>query len=407
MTTIQTQAPPVSSPEGNGTQRKGFRDAVPQWGDPQNYDKSGRKLPFVPPADAAPVFMKGNEAIVHGALLAGARCFFGYPITPASEVAHTAAALFPATGGVFLQAESEVAAINMVYGAASTGVRTMTASSSPGMSLKQEGISYSAGSELPMVIVDITRGGPGLGNIAPEQGDYFQMVKGGGHGCYNLPVLAPNSAQEMCDLTMLSFDIADRYRTPVVLMADGLVGQMKEPVYLPEPVTEIPDKTNWSVQGTAETRKNLVCSIYLLPDELENHITHLENKSKQITQRETRWEEYKIDDADIVLVGYGIVSRILKGVVDLGRKKGIKLGLVRPITLWPFPTDALRAAVDGCKACMAVELSTGQMVEDVRLAVSDLAPVWFFGRAGGNIPAVEEILEEIEQRIARTNGEAK
>lgn len=407
MTTIQTQAPPAPATEGNGTQRKGFRDAVPTWGDPQDYDKSGRKLPFVPPADTAPVFMKGNEAIVHGALLAGARCFFGYPITPASEVAHTAAALFPATGGVFLQAESEVAAINMVYGASSTGVRTMTASSSPGMSLKQEGISYSAGSELPMVIVDITRGGPGLGNIAPEQGDYFQMVKGGGHGCYNLPVLAPNSAQEMCDLTMLSFEIADRYRVPVILMADGLVGQMKEPVYLPDPVTEIPDKTNWSVQGTAETRKNLVCSIYLLPDELEGHIAHLENKSRSITQRETRWEDYKTDDADIVLVGYGIVSRILKGVVDAGRKKGIKMGLIRPITLWPFPTDALRAAVQGKQACMAVELSTGQMVEDVRLAVSDLAPVWFFGRAGGNIPSVEEVLGEIETKLARTHGEAK
>lgn len=407
MSSIETQAPPAPAAQGSGTQRKGFRDAVPRWGDPRNHDKSGRKLPFVPPADTAPVFMKGNEAIVHGALLAGARCFFGYPITPASEVAHTAAALFPATGGVFLQAESEVAAINMVYGASSTGVRCMTASSSPGMSLKQEGISYSAGSELPMVIVDITRGGPGLGNIAPEQGDYFQMVKGGGHGCYDLPVFAPNSAQEMCDLTMLSFEVADRYRVPVVLMADGLVGQMKEPVYLPEPVTELPDKTNWSVQGTQETRKNLVCSIYLLADELENHITHLENKSKSITQRETRWEEYKVDDAEIVLVGYGIVSRILKGVVDLGRKQGLRLGLLRPITLWPFPSDALRAAVVGRKACMAVELSTGQMVEDVRLAVSDLAPVWFFGRAGGNIPSVEEILEEIQFEIARTNGEAK
>lgn len=388
----------------NGEGKRGFRGTSLRRDD-ETLDTTGRKIPFTPPADTAPVFMKGNEAIVHGALLAGARSFFGYPITPASEIAHTAAALFPATGGVFLQAESEVAAINMVYGAASSGVRCMTASSSPGMSLKMEGISYSAGSELPMVIVDIMRGGPGLGNIAPEQGDYFQMVKGGGHGCYKLPVFAPNSVQEMCDLTVLSFDVADKYRTPVILLADGLVGQMKEPVYLPEPVTEVPDKKDWSVQGNAETRQNLVCSIFLQPDELEDHITHLEEKARRIEEAETRWEEYKIDDADIVLVGYGIVSRILKGVVDAGRKQGIKLGLIRPITLWPFPTDALRAAVRGKDACMVVEMSTGQMVEDVRLTVQDLAPVWFYGRAGGNVPSVEDILEEVVVNRAKASEE--
>ncbi len=397
--------------ESNGTpaktERRGFRCKDAREASTGTLDTAGRKVPFTPPADAAPIFMKGNEAIVHGALLAGARSFFGYPITPASEIAHTAAALFPATGGVFLQAESEVAAINMVYGAASSGVRCITASSSPGMSLKQEGISYSAGSELPMVIVDIMRGGPGLGNIAPEQGDYFQMVKGGGHGCYKMPVLAPNSVQEMCDLTMTSFDIADRYRTPVIVLADGLVGQMKEPVYLPKPVTDLPDKTNWSVQGTPETRQNLVCSIYLKPDELEAHIEHLEQKAATIAERETRWEEYRTDDAEIVLVGYGIVSRILKGVVDAGREQGIKLGLVRPITLWPFPVDALRAAVEGSDACMVVEMSTGQMVEDVRLSVGDLAPVWFYGRAGGNVPAEEDILEEIVVNRAKATGEAK
>ena len=405
MSSMQTEAPPA--PSSNGDSKVGFRDAVPTWGDPAALDLSGRKVPFTPPADTAPVFLKGNEAIVHGALLAGARCFFGYPITPASEIAHTAAALFPRTGGVFLQAESEVAAINMVYGAASTGLRTMTASSSPGMSLKQEGISYSVGSELPMVIVDIMRGGPGLGNIAPEQGDYFQMVKGGGHGCYNMPVFAPNSCQEMCDLTMLAFEVADRYRTPSVVLADGLVGQMKEPVYLPDPVTDLPDNTSWSVQGTEDTRQNLVCSIYLKNEELEAHITHLAEKAKAIAEREVRWEEYRTEDADVVLVAYGIVSRIVKGVVDAGRAKGIKLGLVRPITVWPFPSEALRAAVKGKKACMAIEMSTGQMVEDVRLAVSDLAPVWFYGRAGGSVPSAEEILEEIEAHLSKANGEAK
>jgi pyruvate/2-oxoacid:ferredoxin oxidoreductase alpha subunit len=249
-------------------------------------------------------------------------------------------------------------------------------------------------------VVDIMRGGPGLGNIAPEQGDYWQMVKGGGHGCYRLPVLAPNSCQEMCDLTMLAFELADRYRTPAVVLADGLVGQMKEPVYLPEPVESLPDKRSWSVQGDADTRKNLICSIFLSPDDLESHVAHLEEKYRTIAARETRWEEYKIEDADIMLTGYGIVSRILKSVVDVGRKQGLKLGLIRPITLFPFPDEALRAAVRGKQACMAVELSTGQYVEDVRLAVSDLAPVWFYGRAGGNLPSVDEILEEIKARHA-------
>jgi pyruvate/2-oxoacid:ferredoxin oxidoreductase alpha subunit len=388
----------MTSEKAAPTSGKGFRDAVPSYNGTEQVDRAGHKVPFTAPADVAPLFMKGNEAIIHGALLAGCRTYFGYPITPASEIAHTAAALFPPTGGVFLQAESEVAAINMVYGAAASGVRTMTASSSPGMSLKQEGISYSAGAELPMVIVDITRGGPGLGNIAPEQGDYWQMVKGGGHGCYRTPVLAPNSCQEMCDLTILAFEMADRYRTPAVVLADGLVGQMKEPVYLPEPLAELPDTSGWSVQGNAETRENLVCSIFLSADELESHITHLDEKYKAIEARETRWEEYKVEDADIILTGYGIVSRILKGVVDMGRKQGLKLGLLRPITLFPFPDEALRAVVRGKKACMAVELSTGQYVEDVRLAVSDLAPVWFYGRAGGNLPSVEEILEEVIEK---------
>lgn len=396
MTTKNETTRPTATKNG----RPGFRGAVPVWNDPSKLDTSGRRRPTPTPTDSEPVFMKGNEAIVHGALLAGSRCFFGYPITPASEIAHTAALLYPRVGGVFLQAESEVAAINMVYGAASTGIRTMTASSSPGMSLKQEGISYAAGSELPCVIVDIMRGGPGLGNIAPEQSDYFQMVKGGGHGNYRLPVLAPNSCQEMCDFTMRAFEIADRYRTPTVILADGLVGQMKEPVYLPEPVKELPDKRQWSVQGTAETRENLVCSIFLAADDLEGHVKKLDDKYQEISAREVSWEEYQTEDADIVLVGYGIVSRILKGVVDAGRREGLKLGLVRPISLWPFPSEAIRAACQGAKACMAVELSTGQMVEDVRLAIDGELPVWFLGRAGGNLPSVEEVLEEVKDHAA-------
>ena len=378
--------------QANG--RPGFRGAIPKWDDPSKLDTSGRKVPSPRPTDSDPIFMKGNEAIVHGALLAGSRCFFGYPITPASEIAHTAAALYPRVGGVFLQAESEVAAINMVYGASSTGIRTMTASSSPGMSLKQEGLSYAAGAELPMVVVDIMRGGPGLGNIAPEQSDYWQMVKGGGHGNYRMPVLAPNSCQEMCDFTIRAFDMADKYRTPCVILADGLVGQMKEPVYLPAPREDIPNH-EWSVQGNAETRENLVCSIYLSADELEGHVKHLDDKYQEITERETSWEEYMLDDAEIVLVGYGIVSRILKGVVDAGRRQGIKLGLIRPITVWPFPSEAIRAACTKAQACMVVELSTGQMVEDVRLALEGTLPIWFLGRSGGNLPSVEEVLEDL------------
>ena len=374
-----------------------FRDAVPIWAPALERSHKGRLHPQEHHGHA--IFLKGNEAVVHGALLAGCRCFFGYPITPASEIAHTAAELFPAVGGVFLQAESEIAAIQMVYGAASTGVRCMTASSSPGISLKQEGISYAAGSELPMVVVDIMRGGPGLGNIAPEQGDYFQMVKGGGHGNYHLPVLAPNSAQEMCELTMLAFELADNYRTPAVLLADGLVGQMKEPVFLPEPVPVLPPKP-WSVQGSNNTRENLICSIFLDPDVLEAHVRKLHEKYRRITERETRWEEYRLEDAEIVLVGYGVISRILKGVVDVARQEGLRVGLLRPITLWPFPSEAIRDAAERAQSVLVVEMSTGQMVEDVRLAAADVASVNFYGRAGGNIPSEAEIMAEI-WRIAQ------
>lgn len=378
-----------------------FRDAVPVWAPAGERSHKGRALPREQVGH--PIFLKGNEAIVHGALLAGCRCFFGYPITPASEIAHTAAELFPAVGGVFLQAESEIAAIQMVYGASSAGVRCMTASSSPGISLKQEGISYAAGSELPMVVVDITRGGPGLGNIAPEQGDYFQMVKGGGHGNYRLPVLAPNSAQEMCELTMLAFELADNYRTPAVILADGLVGQMKEPVFLPEPVPVLPAKP-WSVQANENTRQNLICSIFLEPDVLEAHVRGLHEKYLRIAERETRWEEYRTEDAQLLLVGYGVVSRILHGVVDMARKEGLRVGLLRPITLWPFPSEAVRDVAERSQCVLVVEMSTGQMVEDVRLAAADVAPIHFYGRAGGNIPGEADVLAEI-WRLAMSDEE--
>jgi pyruvate/2-oxoacid:ferredoxin oxidoreductase alpha subunit len=374
-----------------------FRDAVPVWAPALERSHKGRLQPQ--PHAGKAIFLKGNEAVVHGALLAGCRCFFGYPITPASEIAHTAAELFPAVGGVFLQAESEIAAIQMVYGAASTGVRCMTASSSPGISLKQEGLSYAAGSELPLVVVDIMRGGPGLGNIAPEQADYFQMVKGGGHGSYRMPVFAPNSAQEMCELTMLAFELADDYRNPACVLADGLIGQMKEPVFLPEPVPVLPPKP-WSVQGSDNTRENLICSIFLDPNDLEAHVRKLHDKYKRIAERETRWEEYRLEDAEIVLVGYGVMSRILKGVVDKARGEGLRVGLVRPITLWPFPSEIVRDAAERAQSVLVVELSTGQMVEDVRLAAADVAPIHFYGRTGGNIPTEAELMAEI-WRIAK------
>ncbi len=338
--------------------------------------------------------IKGNEAVVKAALLAGCRTYFGYPITPASEIAETASEYFPKLGGTFLQAESEVASINMLYGAASAGVRAMTASSSPGISLMQEGISYAAGAELPMVIVDIMRGGPGLGNIAPEQGDYFQIVKGGGHGNYRVIVLAPNSAQEMCDLTMLAFALADRYRNPAVVLADGFIGQMMEPVNFPDPIAALPGKT-WAVAGTGKTRDNLITSIYLEPEVLEAHVHQLQAKYSAIAQKETRFEKYRLDDAQIVTVGYGIVSRLLRTAVDKAREQGIPAGLLRPITLWPFPSRELGELTEYAHGFLVCELSTGQMVEDVLLAVNGWAPVEFYGRTGGMVPTAEELLEQI------------
>ncbi|HXI03906.1 MAG TPA: 3-methyl-2-oxobutanoate dehydrogenase subunit VorB [Candidatus Saccharimonadales bacterium] len=337
---------------------------------------------------------KGNVAVVKGALLAGCRGFYGYPITPASEIAEAAAELVPQAGGVFLQAESEVAAINMVYGAAAAGVRVMTASSGPGLSLMQEGISYCAGSELPCVVVDVVRGGPGLGNIAPEQSDYSMMCKGGGHGNYRNLVLAPASVQEMADLTVTAFDLADRYRNPAVILTDGFTGQMMEPLVLEDRKIEPPPRP-WAVMGTAETRKNLINSIYLDPDVLEAHVRHLEEKYTLAASCERRWETYKADDAEILLIGYGIVSRVLRSAVDLAREKGIRAGLFRPISLWPFPGPELREAAARVRSIMCVELSTGQMIEDVRLNINGEVPVSLYSRVGGNVPLAEEILEHL------------
>lgn len=333
---------------------------------------------------------KGNVAVIQGALLAGCRAYYGYPITPASEIAEAAAFYLPQAGGVFLQAESEVAAINMVYGAAAAGQRVMTASSGPGVSLMQEGLSYLAGAELPCVVVDVVRGGPGLGNIAPEQSDYFALVKGGGHGNYRNLVLAPASVQEMADLTMLAFELADRYRNPAVLLTDGFIGQMMEPLELHARIAPPPPKP-WAVKGTPETRQNLITSIHLEPDALEAHVRKLEAKYREAQEREPRHELYLAEDAEVLLVGYGIVSRVLRSAAEQAREQGLRAGLFRPITLWPFPAGALREAARNVRAVMVVEMSTGQMVEDVRLALGEQVPVHLYSRVGGNVPLAEEV----------------
>ncbi|HYE23678.1 MAG TPA: 3-methyl-2-oxobutanoate dehydrogenase subunit VorB [Clostridia bacterium] len=341
---------------------------------------------------------KGNVAIVKGAIMAGCRTYYGYPITPASEIAEYAALLIPQVGGTFLQAESEVAAINMVYGAAAAGERVMTGSSGPGVSLMQEGISYIAGAELPSVIVDVVRGGPGLGNIAPEQSDYAALVKGGGHGNYKNIVLAPASVQEMYSLTILAFELADKYRNPAVILTDGFVGQMMEPLEIEELDIKVPEKP-WAVRGTKETQKNLVSSIHLSADQLEAHVRKLEQKYKQVEASEQRWETYKADDAEILLVGYGIVSRVLRSTVDLARAHGVKLGLFRPISVWPFPYEPLKQAASTVEKVMVVELSTGQMLEDVKLALEGKVPIEFYSRVGGNVPSAEEIYSEVLNRV--------
>jgi pyruvate/2-oxoacid:ferredoxin oxidoreductase alpha subunit len=350
--------------------------------------------------------IKGNEALMKSAILSGCRAFYGYPITPASEIAEAAALHMPQVGGVFLQAESEVAAINMLYGAASAGLRCMTASSGPGMSLMQEGISYMAGAQLPCVIADITRGGPGLGNIAAEQSDYHQVVKGGGNGNYRTLVLAPYSAQEMVDLTSLAFDLADRYRNPAVVLADGFVGQMMEPVEFPERAI-LPEFPDWAVLGNAETRGNFITSLHMEPHALEAHNNALEAKYRIAERQEARAEAWLTDDAEIVLVGYGIVGRILKAVTAEARAEGIPVGVLRPITLYPFPASAFRRAAGRTRLFVVVEMSNGQMLEDVRLALNGARPVEFLGRTGGIVPTHEEVLGFVRVRAAEIGATRK
>ncbi len=340
--------------------------------------------------------IKGNTAVIIGAMYAGCDCYFGYPITPATEILHEASKYFPMTGRKFVQAESEEAAINMVYGASAAGHRVMTASSGPGISLKQEGISFLAGAELPCVIVDIMRAGPGLGNIGPEQADYTQLVKGGGHGNYRNIVLAPNSVQEMCDLTMKAFELAENYRNPVVVLADGVLGQMVEPLQFPEKAVKPSIDTSWAVCGNSETKNNLVTSIFLDFDQLEDFNYKLQDKYQKIKENEVEFEEYQMDDAEIILVSYGISSRIARSAVDNAREDGIKVGLFRPKTLFPFPENALKK-IAGDRECkfISVEMSNGQMLEDIVLAIGCSRPVELVNRMGGNLVDVENVTKKI------------
>ena len=341
------------------------------------------------------VLMKGNEAIGEAAVKAGCRYYFGYPITPQSELPEFMAKKLPRVGGVFLQAESEVAAINMVYGAAAAGARAMTSSSSPGFSLKQEGISYIAAAELPCLLVNVQRGGPGLGTIQPGQADYFQATKGGGHGDYRLLVLAPNSVQELFDLTIKGFDLADNYRIPTLILADGALGQMMEAVSLeatPAPKTAKP----WAITGRyGRANTNVVNTLSFDRDTAEQTNRDLQKKYATISRQEARYEEFFTADADLVLVAYGITSRIAKSAMDKVRAQGLKVGLLRPITLWPFPSAAFLRVAQTAKAFLVSELSAGQMVEDVELAVRCQKPVHFYGRMGGNMPSVDELYQEI------------
>ena len=340
------------------------------------------------------LMLKGNEAVIHGALIAGCDCYFGYPITPASEVAHSAAKLFPMLNRVFLQAESEIGAINMVMGAAAAGKRTMTASSGLGISLKQEGVSYIAALELPVVIVDITRGGPGLGNIGPEQSDYFQVTKGGGHGSYRCLVLTPNSVQEMCDFARTAFDLAEKYRMPCYIMADGVIGQMMESVKLPEPEVR-PYDPEWKMGKVVDGKANIVTSIYLEHNDLEAINHKLQAKYAEVVANEQRSEELYTEDAELVIVAYGICSRVAAGAIEQLRAEGYKVGMLRPQMVWPFPSDALmKIATNGkCKGFLSLELSAGQMIEDVRLAIECKKPVHLYNRMGGNVPSCDEVVE--------------
>lgn len=341
--------------------------------------------------------MKGNEALAEAAIRAGCKCFFGYPITPQTEISAYLAKRFKQAGGVFLQAESEIAAINMVLGAASTGVRAMTSSSSPGISLKSEGISYIAGSDLPCVIINVQRGGPGLGGIQPAQSDYWQATRALGHGDFHLLVFAPNSVQEMVDTVTKAFDLADQYRMPAMILADGLLGQMMEPVAFPEIAANEVDKT-WAANGHANKREhNIINSLYLQPDALEKSVRERFERYAEVEEKHSEAELYLTEDAEIVVTAYGATSRIAKSAVNMAREQGIKAGLVRPITLWPFPTKQILEGTKNAHTILCTEMSMGQMVDDIKLAVNCSKPVEFFGRTGGIIPRPSEILEEIKK----------
>ncbi|MBC7222436.1 3-methyl-2-oxobutanoate dehydrogenase subunit VorB [Candidatus Bipolaricaulota bacterium] len=346
------------------------------------------------------VLMRGNEAMAEAAIRAGCRCYFCYPITPQGELVEYMARHLPRHGGVFLQAESEVAAINMVYGASAAGVRTMTSSSSPGISLKMEGISYLAGARLPAVIINVMRAGPGLGNIAPAQGDYFQATKGGGHGDYRLIVLAPSTVQEAAELVMLAFDLSDRYRVPAMILADGMLGQMMEPVELPAPIPpeKIPPKP-WALTGAKGRAPNVASSFDLDPYRFREILRALWQTYREIEKNEVRWEEYETEDAELVLVAYGTMGRICRTVVRQARKEGLPVGLFRPITLWPFPYEPLRKLAERVPVLLTVELSSGQMWEDVRLSVEGRAKTPFYGELGGVVPTPQEILSEVKKYV--------
>ena len=343
------------------------------------------------------VLMKGNEAIAEAAIRAGCRHYFGYPITPQTEVAAYMAKKMPKIGGVFLQAESEIASINMVYGAAAAGMRVMTSSSSPGISLKSEGLSYIAGSDVPAFVVNVQRGGPGLGGIQPSQSDYFQATKGGGHDDYRMIVLAPASVQEMASLTIKGFNLADKYLMTSMILADGTIGQMMEPITFEDAAVETYDKP-WALTGTKLQRKhNIVNSLYLKPDELEKKNIERFERYKVVEENEVMYEEYRMEDAEICVVAFGIASRVAKNAVAEARKAGVKVGLIRPITLWPFPKMALRAAAERVKSFVCVELNMGQMIEDVRLATECKRPVSLCNRTGGMIPSPDQVLASIRE----------
>lgn len=348
--------------------------------------------------------MKGNEAVAEAAIRAGCRYFFGYPITPQNEIPEYMARRLPEVGGVYLQAESEVASINMVYGAAGAGVRVMTSSSSPGISLMQEGISYLCGAQLPCVVVNMVRGGPGLGSIQPAQSDYFQATKGGGHGDYHLLVLAPASIQEAADLMIEAFDLAERYRNPVLVLGDGVLGQMMEPLSFPDasdgPVAPKP----WATTGAAGREPNVINSLYIVAEDCEEHNLRLKEKYDRMVRDEVRYQEAGVDDAELVLVAYGTTARVCRTAMELARAEGLKVGLIRPISLFPFPYEPISHAADGKRKFLVVEMSMGQMVEDVQLGAAGRGEVSFYGRTGGVVPTPHEVLAEVRSAM---RGEGK